>query len=300
MSSARTVVYRPIPEEIIPDKRLGRHIKRDSRSLAYPYQRSRPESALADQLWERMIAILNQGNVGACTGNEETGVLGTRPIFDALPAGLAALDENFALGIYSDAETIDGDGPYPPNDNGSSGTSVAQVALNRRLISGYTHASSAQDMADALQAGPVGIGINWYSSFDSPDASGLVSVSSNAYVRGGHEVEVRGVDIAARLFHADNSWGTSWGLNGSFTFTWETMDRLLSEQGDCTVCVPLSAPAPVPVPVPVSADELLWAGGAGQQLPGGLKAWCAEHRTRADLKQLQADALAWAKAGGLA
>ena len=46
-----------------------------------------------------------------------------------------------------------------------------------------------------------------------------------------------------------------WGVNGSFTMSWATLDRLLHEQGDGTVPVPVAAPAPVPAPpVPESAD----------------------------------------------
>jgi len=202
-ATAWHVVHQVIPEEIIRDKRLGRNYKWDSRNALYPYQPARG-AATADQLWERLIAILNQEDVGACTGNAQTGVLGTQPFTPTLPPGLV-LDEAFALKDYSGAEDIDGDGPYPPQDNGSSGQSAAQWTLNQKLISGYTHASSVSDMAAALQSGPVIVGVNWYSSFDSPSSSGLISVSKGAYVRGGHEFLVRGVKIADRMFLADNS-----------------------------------------------------------------------------------------------
>jgi hypothetical protein len=244
------VFHERIPEQVVPGKRLGRHIRHDSRSLAYLHQ-PEPGRAAVSQLWPRHIPILDQGDVGSCTGNAEVGADGTGPLFDALPAGHPALNEAEALRIYSAAETIDGDGPYPPNDNGSSGLSVAQAAKAAGLISGYTHCLAVTAMVSALQSGPVIIGINWYDSFDRPDkSSGLISVSPNAYVRGGHEVLVRGVDVTSQRFHADNSWGTSYGVNGSFQFSWATMSRLLAEQGDCTVLLPLSVPAPVPTPTP--------------------------------------------------
>lgn len=263
MANSWHVLHQTIPEEIIRDKRLGRHFKYDSRSARYPYQRALEDAALADQLWERMIPVLDQGDVGSCTGNAETGSCGTKPFFDTLPAG-TVLDETMALKIYSAAETIDGDGPYPPQDNGSSGTSAAQAAKNLGLISGYTHATSSAEMADALQSGPVIVGVNWYSSFDTPASDGTIAISKGAYVRGGHEFVVRGVKVGPKTFQADNSWGTSWGNNGSMQFSWSTMDRLFSEQGDCTVSVPLSQPAPTPIPVPpqpvpVDADQVFAA-----------------------------------------
>ena len=227
---------------------LGRNVYHDSRNLAYPW--TRRGLGLTTQMWPRRIPILDQGAVGSCTGNEQTGALGTGPIFDALPAGHPVLDESLALKIYSGAETIDGDGPYPPNDNGSSGPSAAQVAKNLGLIAGYLHCFSLTDILDALETGPVGIGSNWYDSMDSPDSSGLVTITPGATIRGGHEYLCRGKDITSQLLYLDNSWGTSFGNAGSFTYSYATLERLLAEQGDATVSLPLTVPLPPPVPVP--------------------------------------------------
>jgi hypothetical protein len=262
-----TVVHRHIPwfpassTRVLP---LGRNVHHDSRNLWYPYRRTAP--TLVTKLHARNAPILDQGDVGSCTGNGEVGCLACEPVFTTLPPG-TSLNEALALKVYSGAETIDGDGPYPPNDNGSSGPSAAQAAKNLGLISGYTHCLSLSDVLDALQASAVSIGINWYSSFDSPPSSGLLSISSGAYVRGGHEPMLRGIDVDAQTVFGDNSWGTSWGVKGSFTMSWDTLTRLLAEDGDGTVSVPLSQPAPVPVPpVPVpnppplsDADAKLWS-----------------------------------------
>jgi hypothetical protein len=233
-------------------KPLGRNLYHDSRNQMYPWQRT--TGKLKTQLWPRHIPILDQGNVGSCTGNEQVGALGTGAIFDALPAGHPGLDETLALSIYSGAETIDGDGPYPPNDNGSSGPSAAQVAKKMGLISGYQHCFSVADVLNALETGPVGIGSNWYDSMDNPDSSGLVDISANAGIRGGHEYLCRGKDMDRQLVYLDNSWGTSFGASGSFMYSFDTLARLLAEQGDGTVSLPLSVPVPTPVPIPVPVD----------------------------------------------
>ncbi len=230
---------------------LGRNVYHDSRNRAYPWRTPvRTYAGLTSQLWTRHTEILDQGAVGSCTGNEQVGALGTGPIFGALPATHPALDETLALEIYSGAETIDGDGPYPPNDNGSSGPSAAQVAKNLGLISGYLHCFSLADVLDALETGTVGIGANWYDSYDRPDSSGHVSISPGASIRGGHEFLCRGKDTTSRVVICDNSWGPGWGREGSFTFSWDDLDRLLHEQGDGTVSLPLTVPVPPPVPVP--------------------------------------------------
>lgn len=237
-----------IDEVVVPGKRLGRHVDPRLRQLARPYQGVR--KAIASVTWERNIPILDQGDVGSCTGNAMTGALGTGPLFAALPPG-AVLDENEALKLYSQAEVIDGDGPYPPQDNGSTGPSVAKAAEDDGLVSGFTHYTDLDSTLQALMDGPVILGINWYSSFDTPAADGTVSIAADAYVRGGHEVLARSVDTAAQMIGLDNSWGTSYAVNGSFKMSYATLQRLLEENGDCTAPEPLKAPAP-PAPQPPS------------------------------------------------
>jgi hypothetical protein len=271
---------------------LGRHVNHDSRNLWYPYRRTAP--TLVRVVHARNIPILDQGDVGSCTGNGEVGVLGCDPNYAALPAGHPALNEAEALKIYSGAEVIDGDGPYPPNDDGSSGPSAAKAAMQLGLISGYTHCLSLEDVLDALQTQAVSIGINWYTSFDNPPSSGLLTISKGATVRGGHEPMLRGIDVDAQTVLGDNSWGESWGVQGSFSMGWATLERLLGEQGDGTVSVPLGSPAPVPVPpspVPVAdaADTTLWAATEG---------WSAETHVEGNRKAAQA-VRTWAAAKGL-
>jgi hypothetical protein len=273
---------------------LGRNVTHDSRNLWYRHQRTAP--VLVSVTHARNIPILDQGAVGSCTGNGEVGVLGCDPNFAAIPTGVL-LDEAEALMIYSGAESIDGDGPYPPNDNGSSGPSAAQAAKNLGLISGYVHCLSLADVLDALQTQAVSIGINWYDSFDNPPSSGLLTISPNASVRGGHEPMLRSIDVENKLVGGDNSWGESWGVKGSFTMGYATLERLLAEQGDGTVSVPLSSPAPVPVPpvppvppiptpTPVAdADVALWTAD---------RAWAREHHV-GDNKHAAQALLAWAR-----
>ncbi len=278
---------------------LGRNVHHDSRSLAYPWLRTRaPQVAM---LHARRIPILDQGRLGSCTGNGEIGCCGTDPLFAALPAG-TMLNEDEAVQIYASAELIDGGVGWPPEDAGSSGLSAALAARNAGLISGFVHCLSLADVIDALQTYPVSIGINWYDSFDSLPSSGILAISPSASVRGGHEPMLRGVDPGAQEVFGDNSWGEGWGpLLGSFRMGFATLDRLLHEQGDGTVSLPLSvappvpvpvppAPVPAPVPVPVppapvtdAADSILWAAeghwanarhtGSNAQAAQNMRAW---------------------------
>jgi len=294
-----TTHHRRIPEEVVPGKRLGRSERFDSRSAFFRYQAERPEAALSDSLLARHIPILDQGNLGSCEGNSEVGEQGTDPFFSALPPGVT-LDENLAVKLYSAAERIDGGQGWPPEDDGTSNLSMAKAARAAGLISGYQDVTTVQDMAAALQARPLRIGIPWYSGCDSPGPGGLIKVSG--YIRGGHALLLRGVKVAERLFRGDNSWGPGWADQGSFEISWDDMARLLSENGEATVSVPVSQPAPVPVPpvppapgpVPagIDPDVLAWWTN------GDIAAWTATRHVAAN--RIAADAArALAKAKGL-
>ncbi len=273
--------------------RLGRHVRHDPRSLQYRFAKTGVR--VITKTWDRHIPILDQGDVGSCTGNALVGALATSPVFEGLPGPtlLTPLDEVLALRMYSEAEVIDGDGPYPPNDYGSTGLSVCQAGKADGLLSGYTHAFGLDDTLAALMDGPVLLGINWYSSFDQPAPTGLVTISPGAWIRGGHEIVARGVDVATMSVLLDNSWGAGWGNAGSFSMSFDTLTQLLAEQGDATVPVPALLPAPVPAPVPVP-DPV----SADQALALVAKPW-AGHRHTGHNEAMAKATVAWLEAKGL-
>src|SRR5258707_4952721 len=152
--------------------RLGRHIWHDSRSRAYEYRRS-GLFRLLSVLHDRHAPILDQGEASSCPGNRRDGALPTSPVWEALPPPALVLDEAEALRLYSAAEVIDGDGPYPPNDNGSYGLSVAKAAKNAGFIVGYQHCFSRSVTPAAPPAGPRILGLNRYQGFPHPRPPGL-------------------------------------------------------------------------------------------------------------------------------
>lgn len=278
-----TIRRRTIIENAVEGKPLGRHVHHDSRSLDYLVV---ADGTVADASWQRDTPILDQGQVGSCTGNATVGVLGTDPFYptiQALPKP-PTLNEAEALRIYSAAEVIDGDGPYPPNDNGSSGLSVAKAAKAAGLISGYLHITSLAAAHTAIQTGPFIVGSNWYTGMDTPDADGLVTATGT--VRGGHEYACFAYDGIQDLWWFDNSWGTSYGVNGTFCYSSKTFAALLAAEGDATVFTPIgAAPFPAPTPVPVDANLALalvarpWVlkrhTGDNETMKVALEAWLA-------------------------
>lgn len=250
------MIYSRIPERHVPGKRLGRHVRHDPRSLRYLVEAVDP-ATLTSVRHVRHIPVLDQGSLGSCTGNAAEGCLGTAQFLGTLyglpgcPTLNADADEVQAVALYSAATTLDDyDGEYPPQDTGSDGLSVAKACQRAGLISGYRHATSLAAALTALQDGPVLTGVPWYSTFDEPAADGTVSIGRHASVRGGHEFVVDELDVERKRVGFTNSWGTGWGVEGRAYMSWDTWERLLGEDGDVTVFVPVTEPAPTPTPPP--------------------------------------------------
>jgi len=232
---------------------LGRHVEHDPASLAYAAP-ILPKSALRDADWARRIPVLDQGNLGSCTGNAATGALGTdsagrtAQTFVTISAtGAAAsrgrfaagrhlLDEGFARSLYSLATELDAvPGAFPPVDTGSSGLGVAKALRMLGLAAGYRHAFHLQALTSALQFGPVIIGVPWLNSMFDPAADGRLTVDPESGVAGGHEVEIAQYDATHGEYWITNSWGASWGNRGRAYLAAADLRWLLSQHGDVTI-----------------------------------------------------------------
>lgn len=270
-----------LPEVVVPGRRLGRHIGHDPASLRF----LAPEAAPAPTSWERITPILDQGDIGSCTGNATVGVLGSTVCFEALDqAQRTALGEDLAVKVYSLATALDPfPGSFPPEDTGSDGNSAAKAARNLGYSSGWTHATSLGAMHGLIQAGPFMVGTSWLSGMDDPDAEGIVHATG--VVRGGHEYEVLNY-TANGLWECVNSWGSSWGKRGHFFIPDGDMVKLLADQGDATALVPLTQPAPTPTPPPGPEENAFPAAqweafradfvkvlGSGKELVDAMDAW---------------------------
>jgi hypothetical protein len=256
---------------------FGRHVEHDPRSLAFAHG-VLPKSALKSVSWARRMPVLDQGQLGSCTGNAACGLLGTDSAgrtatgtvtisaagaaasHGLLPAGEHQLDEAFAVALYSLATVLDGiPGQYPPDDTGSSGLGVAKALRALGLAASYTHAFTLGAVASALQAGPVLLGTVWLQSMFSPAADGRIPVDRASAVAGGHEIEITGWDAVTDRYWLTNSWGPSWSVGGRGYVTGADLAWLLGQQGDITVPVLTPMPGPAPTPAPAADDVALAA-----------------------------------------
>jgi hypothetical protein len=193
------------------------------------------------RLW-RPGFVLDQGREGACVGYGWTGELIGAPRPD--PYVLLSGATNFAKQVYRGAQRIDEwEGE---NYEGTSVLAGAKVVRDLNLIGSYRWAFSIEDVRDALiTTGPVVIGVNWYSGMYDTDRNGIVRVSGDLV--GGHCLFLYEYHPRKRLpgdwfgrhrvFRWRNSWGPSYGHDGSGYIHWNDLKRLLAEGGEA--CVPI-------------------------------------------------------------
>ena len=276
----RTIVRERIPRR---DPRLGRHICHDSASRGFAFTAS--SRLLTSVRHQRRAPVFDQGQLGSCVPNAGVGALGTDPFYGDLRSRLVWA-ESTCLDFYRAVTRADPwPGQWEPTDTGSDGLSMAKVFVTDTLISGYLHAFTFADALAALADRPVITGVNWYSSMFDPTPGGEVRITAGATVAGGHEFVVDELDVEGQRVWATNSWGTSWGVAGRFWMSFATWSRLLGEDGDVTVFVPVTQPAPTPPPSPADPDKTLaaavrgWASarhvGSNAAAAKAVRAWIA-------------------------
>lgn len=214
---------------------LGRRVEHDPRSRAYPSRRAaQPKSVL----WAHRAPVLDQGNLGSCTGNALAQCLNTTKFVTSRPQR-RYLDEVAARSLYSRATVLDVfPGQWPTEDTGSSGLGVCKAGVEFGYLSGYDHAFGIDHTAASLQIQPLITGINWYTDMYEVDTQGFIVPDGG--LAGGHELTLLGVNYRWEYFTLLNHWWENskpWGRNGRAKISRAHYARLLDEQGDVTVPV---------------------------------------------------------------
>jgi hypothetical protein len=272
--------------------RLGRHVAHDPRSRSFRVPQHAAAAPLVATRHEAHIGILDQGNLGSCTGQAGLAAIYRAPYVSAVvkPWRYPA-DESGAVALYSRSTAIDPyPGAYPPDDTGSDGLSIAKVLKADGIVSEYRWAFTLAEALGALMTTPLITGVPWFESMFDTDGSGHVVVDEASGLAGGHELcvdEFRpGVGTSPAMVGGPNSWGNSWGDNGRWYLTVDEWGRLLSQDGDVTAFVPATAPQPTPGP---DDDATLWQA---------TKAWAAARHVGANAQAARA-VQTWAKCKGL-
>jgi hypothetical protein len=211
----------------------------DPRSKGFAIRDELGDSDLRSHSW-RPGPILDQGNDGACVGFSWTGEALASPVrvnINSMRAerGLPVLPSpyEFAMERYHRAQVLD---EYPGEDyEGSSVNGGAKAMREVSLLLEYKWCFGVRDVALAIGwRGPVVLGINWYESMFTPDLNGFVTPLGK--VAGGHAILCSGFDLKTDSFTLTNSWGGGWGVYGQVKISWDSLDKLLQEDGEA--CLP--------------------------------------------------------------
>lgn len=134
--------------------------------------------------------------------------------------------------LYKRAQELD---PWPGEDYDGTDTRAGAKALQEKgFIQSYWWAFDINTVIQAvLTAAPVVVGTNWYADMFTPNSDGFII--PNGEVEGGHAYLINGVNAKRRVFRIQNSWGKSWGINGSAYISFDDMERLLLEDGEAVL-----------------------------------------------------------------
>lgn len=218
--------------------RLGRLVEHDERSRAY---RVPPSVAPLKSVrhW-RHAPITDQGELGSCTCEALVSAMACTPAYEPIMRRYPrlVLDHHLAERLYRVATQVDAfPGAWPPDDTGSSGLAACKAAQRAGYVSGYRWGFGLDDTLQALQNGPVMLGVRWFEGMDNPSADG--EIRPTGALRGGHEVCLTGINADARRVWLDNSWGESWGVDGQAWLSWSDLADLLDQDGDAVQLVPV-------------------------------------------------------------
>lgn len=215
----------------------GRVVEHDERSRAYGIVVS-PTAAPKTVLWSHHAPVLDQGQVGSCTGNALAQLINTDKFANSRLKHAGFLTETDALALYSQATRLDNiPGSYPPSDTGSSGLAVAKAGVAQGYLSSYKHAFGFDQLLIALQSQPVIVGTEWTAAMEDPNSRGFIRPTGQ--VVGGHEYLVLGADVAGQFITILNSWSDQWGVKGRAYIRFADFRSLLAAQGDVTVPIGL-------------------------------------------------------------
>jgi Papain family cysteine protease len=220
---------------------LGRQYLADQRDAAYPMATLLPgqRSARPYRYWQEAWWG-NQGQTPECTAYAGTSWLTDGPVLNE-----SFIDPN---DLYLEEKKIDG---LPLGSEGSTVRACMQVLQGKGFVANYYWATGIDDVITAvLDSGPVDVGTNWYESFFDPTSEfelvideTKISPETGKPVAGGHSYLLNGIDMRSdhRLgkphFRMKNSWGRDWGNKGVAYISFDTMSRLLAEQGEASIAL---------------------------------------------------------------
>jgi hypothetical protein len=213
------------------DIRLDRVEQFDERSRQYSIGDIRSTKKLRSYTW-RCNEWYDQGREGACVAFSLGHELAARP------SEVRGLDYKFLVEqVYWEAQKSDPwrGGAYPEASPRYDGTSVlAGVKRIKQLgyIEEYRWAFNIDDVLYGIgHNGPAVFGLPWYEGMIQPDSNGFVKPTGR--VIGGHAILGMAINVKKGYVTLRNSWGKGWGKDGNCYITFEDLETLLKQRGEC-------------------------------------------------------------------
>jgi hypothetical protein len=198
----------------------------DPRNRNYPIMALLEERVVRPRGWS-LKTQLDQGAEGACVGFAWSHELA------AVPRKISVTNDT-ARQVYHRAQQLDEwEGE---NYEGTSVLGGAKAIQEQGHITEYRWAFGLQEALLALSyAGPVVFGLNWYRGMMDTNNDGYIHPEGQ--IMGGHAIVGIAVHTATNRIVLQNSWGGNWGNKGRCYLSWEHLDVLLRQEGEC--CVPV-------------------------------------------------------------
>jgi hypothetical protein len=216
---------------ITSDIRLDRVEQFDRRSRDFPISALQTNKKLRSYTW-RCNEWFDQGREGACVGYALGHELAARP------AEVKNITDKFLKqDIYWEAQKIDPweGGVYPEANPRYEGTSVlagVKIVKNLGFIEEYRWAFNIDDILYGIgHNGPAVFGIPWYYDMYFPNEKGFIKPTGK--LSGGHAILGRAISVKKGYITLRNSWGKNWGKNGDCYITFEDLEYLLNQSGEC-------------------------------------------------------------------
>jgi len=216
---------------ITQDIRLDRIEDFDPRSKSFPISEIQKSKKLRSYTW-RCEDWFHQEAEGKCVAYALGHELASRP------SEVFGLTNQFLTQkIYWEAQKIDpwNGGAYPNTEEFYEGTSVlAGIKIVKQLgfIKSYRWAFSLEETLYGLgHNGPAVLGIPWFYDMYFPDSNGFIKPSGQRV--GGHAILARAINVKEKYVTLRNSWGKDWGKEGDCYITFDDLENVLNQNGEC-------------------------------------------------------------------